>query len=165
MEIKQVVNSIKKWSDNIEQIIYLADIKGKEHIENYRLKDFQNIYKLMRKCERCGKEFLPHPNFKKWQKYCDIQCRNQATCINRYEIKLDDRQRPVDLLRKSIYERKYRARRDNISIDIDSFDILLKKLTVLVKQRWDLTEQDYNNKITDLYKDYKTIVQRGKGGT
>ena len=165
MKNKEVCDSIKRWADNIEQIVCLANIKGKEYITNYKVKDLFIIDELLRKCERCGNYFLPNPNFKQYQKYCDIHCRNKATKTHRYELKLDERQRPVDLLRKSIYERKYRARRDNVVIDVDSYNTILKKLSVLVKQRWNITETEYNNKIADLQYEYDTVVQRGKGDT
>lgn len=160
---QELCNNIKKLSINIEQIIYLADIKGKEYVKEYKLIDIQNIDKLLRKCDRCGEYFLPNPNYKKWQKYCDIHCRNLSTKEKRTEIKLDKRQRPIDLLRKSIYEREYRARRENIEIDTEAFSLLLKKLTVLVKQRWNISENEYNRKMTELQEEYDTIVQRGKG--
>lgn len=164
MEINEVYNNIKKWSENIEEIVYLSEnLKGKEYIKNYKLKDIQHIDKFVRKCERCGKDFIPNPNFKKYQKYCDIHCRNQATRINRYEIKLDERQRPVDLLRKTIYERKYRARRDNLEIDIAGYNLILKRLSTLVKSRWKMTKEEYEKQLTDLQYDYDTLVRKGKG--
>lgn len=164
MKINEVYDNIEKWAYDIEQITYLINIKGKEYIQNYKLRDLQNISKLIKKCERCDKYFIPNPNLKHWQKYCDIKCRNQATRDNSYKIKLDTRQRPIDLLRKTIYERKYRARRDNIDIDLVSYNILLKKLTSLVKHRWSYTEAEFNNKFEDLQYEYITIVQRDRKG-
>ena len=164
MEINEVYNNIKKWAENIEEIVYLSEnLKGKEYIKDYKLKDIQCIDKLVRKCARCGKDFIPNPNFKKYQKYCDIHCRNQATRDNRYEIKLDERQRPVDLLRKTIYERKYRARRDGIEIDIAGYNSILRRLSTLVKSRWKMTKEEYEKQLSDLQYDYDTLVQKGKG--
>ena len=40
MEINEVYNNIKKWAENIEEIVYLSEnLKGKEYIKNYKLKD------------------------------------------------------------------------------------------------------------------------------
>lgn len=163
MEMSNVYDNIIKWGVSIEQLIYLVeDIKGKEYIQNYKLKDIQHIDNIIKKCERCGKYFIPNPNFKKHQKFCDKRCRNQATRDHKYILNLDEKQRQVDLLRKSIYERKYRARRDDSNISMDKYDILLKKLKVLVKSRFDYSKDEYDNMMYEFYKEYNRIVKEDK---
>lgn len=163
MKIDKSYKVIINWADNIEQMLYLLDIKGEQYIKDYKLKDIQQIDKLVRKCERCGKDFLPNPNFKTYQKYCDIHCRNKATRESRYNLNLDERQRPVDLLRKAIYERRYRARRDNIPINEEGYEVILRKLTKVVKSRWKLSQDEFDKQMEDLQYEYDKLVEAGKG--
>ena len=160
MEVKDEYVNIRKMAINIEQIVYLLEnIKGAEYIKDYKLKDIQNLDKIIKKCKRCGNDFIPNPNFKQHQRFCDIRCRNQSTRAHKYELKLDERQRPIDLLRKAIYERKYRAIRDNVDINIKEYKIILKKLTALVKVRWNMTEKEYNKRLSDLQYKYDQLVK------
>lgn len=161
-EMNEVFNNVKKISNSIEQLIYLTDIKGKEYVKNYKLEDFQNIDKLAKICERCGKWFLPNFNFKQHQKYCDKYCRNEATNENRYKIKLDARQKPIDLLRKAIYETRYRAKRDGNQLDLQGLNAILKNLSILIKHRWELSEDEYRNRLSNLQEKYATILQIGR---
>lgn len=162
MNIDKSYEVIINWANDIEQMLYLLDIKGKQYIKDYKLKDIQQIDKIIRKCERCGKDFLPNPNFKVYQKYCDIHCRNKSTRDHRYDLKLDERQRPVDLLRKTIYERRYRARRDNITINEEGYEAILRKLTLLVKSRWKLSQDEFDKQMEDLQYEYDKLVKDGK---
>ena len=161
-ELNEVFNNVKKLSNNIEQLMYLTDIKGKEYVKDYKLEDFQNIDKIVKICERCGKWFLPNFNFKQHQKYCDKYCRNEATNENRYKIKLDARQKPIDLLRKAIYETKYRIKRDKKQLDTQGLNAILKSLMILVKHRWEITEEEYNSRLSELQGKYETILQIGR---
>lgn len=164
MELDEVLNNVKKWAINIEQLIYLTDnIKGKEHLKAYKLVDLQQLGTVIKKCERCDNYFIPNPNLKKWQKFCDIHCRNKAVSEGVYQRRLDARQKPIDLLRKSIYERKFRANRDNYEIDMVGYGILLKKLTTLSKTRWNMTDKEFKKKMDDLHYEYDTLVRIGRG--
>ena len=157
------LSDVVKRAADIQQILSLTNIKGANYLLEYKLIDFMQILSLVKKCPKCNEYFFPNPTTKRLQVYCGAICRNKATNENKYVKHLDEYQRPVDLLRKNIYERKYRARRDNLEIDIAGYNLILKRLSTLVKSRWKMTKEEYEKQLTDLQYDYDTLVQKGKG--
>ena len=163
MDREEIIQMIKQYADDMQKVINNTDINGNENMQIYTLDDLKHIDKYIKVCERCGKLFIPKVANRTSQKYCDKYCRNQATRTQRYEIKLDKRQRPVDLLRKTIYERKYRARRDNIPLDTTGYDIILKKLQQLVRRRWEISQKEYDTEMSQLHREYDSLVMAQKG--
>lgn len=162
MNIDKILNAIKEWSINIEQMIELSEINGKDHIKEYKLKDIQQLDKIIKKCVRCGKYFIPNPNFKQHQIYCDKNCRNISIQQGVYTSKLDDKMRQIDLLRKTIYERKYRVNRDNLDVSLKEYNIILQELKRLSPQRNNISTNVFEEEMQKLREDYHTLVKRDK---
>ena len=158
MEVNEICTNIKKWAQDIEQYVYLLDAKGVAHLKNYKLADLQEIDKYIKVCIRCGSTFVPNYNYRQWQIYCCKQCRDTATRDNKFILKLDKEQKAVDLLRKSIYERRYRAKRDNKAFNEQAFSILQKKLSILVKQRKTMKSKQFYNELDTLYDEYYRLT-------
>lgn len=161
----KVLGDVVKKSRDIEQLMYLINLNGIEHIRNYKLADLMRVQSVIKKCVRCGEYFLPNPNFLHHQVYCGIVCRNQASGENRAKYKLDEFQKPVDSLRKAIYERKYRALRDGKYYNAGDYDIILKKLSRLLAKRYKISKEEYFKQYNDLCVRYKEAVKKQKANT
>lgn len=161
----QALADVVHKSADIEQLIYLTELKGKDYILDYKLRDLRQIQSLIKKCVRCGEYFIPNPNTKRHQVYCGVICRNQATRINRYIYHLDEFQKPVDLLRKQIYERKYRANRDGKYFNLHDYEVILRKLSTLLSQRNKVSKEEYFTLYNLIYKEYEEAVKRQKANT
>lgn len=162
---QRAINDIIKYATNIEQLIYFLDVKGKDYAKDYKLDTLMNIKSVLKKCVRCGQYFLPNPNTLNHQIYCGIACRNQATRDIRYKYKLDEYQKPVDLLRKQIYERKYRANRDGKYFNQEDYNIILRKLSILLSKRNVISKNEFFKQYSDLYTEYREAVKKQKANT
>jgi len=160
-----ILSDVVVNASEIEKLIFSTDIKGKDYILEYKLIDLKQLQSIVRKCVRCGEYFIPNPNNKRQQVYCGAICRNQATRKNRYVYHLDEYQRPVDLLRKTIYERKYRAIRDGKYFNIDEYEVILKKLTLLLAKRNKIAKDEYFKEYDELYRQYEIAVKNQKANT
>ena len=151
---------IKELADEISNIINGWNIIGKENLIEYRFYDMQCLDKIIRKCNRCGKQFVPKLNNRNTQKFCGIECRNQSTNEHKFVLKLDKYQRPVDLLRKSMYERIYRAKRDNKKLPCaKDYEKILFKLRMLIKKRGKISDKEYFKEFAELKKQYNEITK------
>lgn len=157
------IENIKQLAEKIEYIISNTDIKCKGNIAEYKLSDLQNIDTVIKQCKSCKKYFIPSFYYKNHQQYCTVTCRDTQTTIKKYQSKLDERQRPIDLLRKTIYERKYRTIRDNKLYKEEDYNVLLLRLKALNKKRWELSEKEYNSTLEDVHINYLEIVAKEKG--
>ena len=159
-----VLSDVVKRATDIQQILSLTNIKGANYLLEYKLIDFMQILSLVKKCPKCNEYFFPNPTTKRLQVYCGAICRNKATNENKYVKHLDEYQRPVDLLRKNIYERRYRAQRDGKYFNEADYQAVLKRLKALVKQKDLMSRDEYFNKLDDITKDYELAVKAQKYG-
>ena len=157
---KQLLNIQIKSEEIIKQIEQL-DILNSNYLYEYKILELKNICSIIKECPRCKKYFIPAYSNIVNQIYCDKKCRNVITRQHRYEIKLDKYQKPVDMLRKTIYERRYRFRRDNITVDETPYVAILKKLTALRKLSKVIPEQEFFNKLNQLREEYIQISRKG----
>lgn len=154
---------IKELANEISNIIDGWNLLGKENLIEYKFYDMQQLDKIIRKCNRCGKYFVPKLNNRNTQKFCDIECRNQSTNEHKFVLKLDKYQRPVDLLRKAMYERIYRAKRDNKKLACaKEYDEILLKLRQLVKKRKKISDKEYFKEFKELKKQYYEVTKSTK---
>lgn len=146
--INVLLVGVSKHIDNIEAL-------NKQNIYDYKYRDLLNVDKILKVCPRCGNIFVPAYNSKNTQIYCSDDCRYNSTQDTRKELKRDTRYDKIDNLRKLIYERKYRAKRDKKSIsqdELDNFDIILLECKSLVKDRKKIPYYEFNKR-------YETILQ------
>lgn len=146
--INILLNGVNKHIQNIEAI-------NKQNIYDYKYKDLLDVEQILKVCPRCMKVFVPAYNSKNTQIYCSDDCRYNSTQDTRKELKRDRRYDKIDNLRKLIYERKYRARRDNKNIkenDLENFEIILLECKSLVKDRKKIPYYEFNKR-------YETILQ------
>lgn len=155
---------VTKRATDIHQILNLTNIKGENYLLEYKLIDLLQIQSLVKKCPKCGEYFFPNPTTKRLQVYCGAVCRNVATNEHKYVKHLDKYQRPVDLLRKNIYERRYRANRDDKYFNEADYLAVLRRLKVLVKEKKYMSDEEYFNKLDDITRDYETAVKIQKYG-
>ena len=160
------IDSIKAISilvTGIDKHIANIDVMNKENLYEYRYKDLQNMNAIIRRCARCNREFIPNMRMQNTQIYCGDDCRYNSTVTTRKVLKQDSRYKQIDNLRKLIYERQYRARKDNKPIsDIENkvFKSILNDIKKLTKDRKCITEYEFNkryNNLVTLYKKYRRI--------
>lgn len=158
----KTLKNIESTAKNLDQLIILTNIRGAENILDYKLKDVARVTKFLRKCQRCGEYFLPVYVNRSTQVFCGKGCRNYSTREHKFELHLDEYQRPLDLLRKNIYERKYRANRDNLKYNSAEFEMILKKISILLKTRKQVTREIYFDKVNKLYDEFYSVVEKDK---
>ena len=163
VELKTLGEIVAKSRD-IEQLIYLTNLNGVEHIRNYKLADIMRIQSLIKKCVYCGEYFLPNSTAINRQVYCNIFCKNRDTNECRYK-NLDEFQKPVDALRKSIYERRYRAKKNNKYFNSSDYNLILKKLSRLLAKRNKISKEEYFKQYNELYLSYREAVKKQKLNT
>ena len=149
--INVLLVGIDKHIKNIEAL-------NKQNIYDYKYKDLLNVDQILKVCPRCAKVFVPAYNSKNTQIYCSDDCRYNSTQDTRKELKRDTRYDKIDNLRKLIYERKYRARRDKKSIsqdELDNFDIILLECKSLVKDRKKISYYEFNQRYNTLMELYR----------
>lgn len=152
------IEAIKLLATGIEKHIDSLDLDKSYNLYEYRLKDFLQLDTVIRKCTRCGKLFVPKLGSIGIQQYCSDDCRYNSTLETRKIIKQDEKYHKIDSLRKLIYEKKYRAKRDNkplkenISI---AYEEILKDLKHLTRIRNKIPTKQFNKEYDILYAKYK----------
>lgn len=152
---------VESLMNRVNHYINDLDKQGVLHMENiieYKYKDLFNLSKVVKVCPRCNKQFIPNYNSRNTQMYCGDDCRYNSTQETRKELHFDDRYRKIDNLRKLIYEKKYRARRDNkhISDDMtDTYEVILLECKSLVKDRKKIKYYEFNQRYNTLMQLYR----------
>lgn len=152
---------VESLMHRVNHYINDLDKQGVLHMENiieYKYKDLFNLNKIVKVCPRCNKQFIPNYNSRNTQMYCGDDCRYNSTQETRKELHFDDRYRKIDNLRKLIYEKKYRARRDNkhISDDMtDTYEVILLECKSLVKDRKKIKYYEFNQRYNTLMQLYR----------
>lgn len=159
---KEIIGRIHELTDTIDTALgLLLRVNGKQNIKEYKYLDLLCLDKYIKTCARCGKQFIPNYNTRNIQIYCDINCRYEATSEKRYNYKLDKYHRPVDLLRKAIYERIYRANKLNKPIqNYDGLQEILKDLTALLKKRQLVTDEEYFKEFAQIKEQYNKLTHK-----
>lgn len=158
MELNSSIKAIQVLVAGIDNHISNLDVETKDNLLEYKYKDLYNIESLVRVCPRCNKVFIPRYVTKSSQQYCTDDCRYNSTQATRKVLKQDARYKKIDNLRKLIYERKYRARRDNIPLtqNINNiFEGILDELKSLTSKRKYLSEQEFDKIYNELHTRYK----------
>lgn len=149
--INVLLVGVDKHIKNIEAL-------NKQNIYDYKYKDLLNVDQILKVCPRCMKVFVPAYNSKNTQIYCSDDCRYNSTQDTRKELKRDTRYDKIDNLRKLIYERKYRARRDKKNInkdEIEGYEIILLECKSLVKDRKKISYYEFNQRYNTLMELYR----------
>ena len=157
-----IIDSLKAVVDkavDIEQILKLTNMKGIQYLPDYKLDDLKKIQSLVRKCVICHEYYLPNPVTKRLQVYCSPKCRN--TVIKSSSVSnLDKYKRPLDLIRKNIYIRRYRAQKDNKYFNEAEYSAILKRIQVLLKNQKYLSDDEYFKQIDDITDAYELAIKR-----
>lgn len=149
--INVLLVGVDKHIKNIEAL-------NKQNIYDYKYKDLLNVDQILKVCPRCMKVFVPAYNSKNTQIYCSDDCRYNSTQDTRKELKRDTRYDKIDNLRKLIYERKYRARRDKKNMnkdEIEGYEIILLECKSLVKDRKKISYYEFNQRYNTLMELYR----------
>lgn len=160
MEENNSIKAIKILATGIENHITSLDIETGKNLLEYRLKDFLDIENIIKPCARCDRLFVPKFVSVGKQIYCGDDCRYNSTATNRKQIKQDNRYKKIDNLRKLIYERKYRAKKDNKEIPqtrLDVYNQILIGLKDLTRKRKHITLSQFNSKYNEIYTKYRYI--------
>lgn len=129
-----------------------------ENIIEYKYKDLFNLEKIVKVCPRCNKQFIPSYNCRNVQQFCGDDCRYNSTQDTRKVMKQDGRYKKIDNLRKLIYEKKYRARRDNKNLNednLDTYEVILLECKSLVKDRKKIQYYEFNQRYNTLMQLYR----------
>lgn len=149
--INVLLVGVDKHIKNIEAL-------NKQNIYDYKYKDLLNVDQILKVCPRCMKVFVPAYNSRNTQVYCSDDCRYNSTQDTRKEMKQDSRYHKIDNLRKLIYERKYRARRDKKNMnkdEIEGYEIILLECKSLVKDRKKISYYEFNQRYNTLMELYR----------
>lgn len=155
---KNQLENIKKLLNEIYKNIDDIDMDNKHNIKEYKLIDLENIDDIVKKCEKCGKLYIPKYYNKVYQKYCSKECLNKSTKEKRYVHNSDERYKVINNLRKLIYEKKYTAKKYNkpLSIELEKqLNSLLLDLKQVSKTRKNLNDDEFRLKIEQIYTTYK----------
>lgn len=161
MEIEKKSNCIRTLMNKINECVNDLNKDGILYIENiieYKYKDLFNIEKIIRECHRCNKKFIPKYNTRNTQIYCCDDCRYNSTQETRKVIKQDGRYKKIDRLRKLIYEKRYRANKENKplkeSIEQEYINILMDCRHLSTKRKH-LTQYEFNKTYDELMRRYR----------
>ena len=162
MDLISISAYVETYMNKINYYINELDKQGVLHMENiieYKYKDLFDLKKIIKVCPRCNKQFVPNYGCRNTQIYCGDDCRYNSTQDTRKELKRDRRYDKIDNLRKLIYERKYRVRRDSKQInkdELDNYEIILLECKSLVKDRKKIPYYEFNKRYETLIQLYRT---------
>lgn len=162
MEYESSIKAIEILVSGIDKHINSLNIETKDNLLEYKYKDLYDIKSLVRVCSRCNKVFIPKYSAKSTQQFCTDDCRYNSTQATRKQLKQDARYKMIDNLRKLIYERRYRARRDRqplTSHTESEFDSILEDLKSLTTQRKYISEDIFAEKYKKLHTRYKNTAK------
>lgn len=166
MGLTSVSACVESLMNRVNYYINDLDKQGVLHMENiieYKYKDLFNVKNIVKVCPRCGKVFVPNYNSRNTQIYCGDDCRYNSTQDTRKELYFDDRYRKIDNLRKLIYEKKYRAKRDNKQLTSDvekGFEQILGGCKRLTKDRKKITLYEFTKRYDKLMQQYRGLSNR-----
>lgn len=154
------VYAIKEMASTVNVAIDRLNIQGAENLIKYSCADLMHLEDFIHECSRCGMNFISKRSFKTAQIFCSADCRYNSTRADRKDKRMDKYERPVDLLRKTIYERMYRARRDGIDMpNADEIRLILTQLKVLRRKRNKMEYGEYLQQCVLLRDKYKTLIK------
>lgn len=159
MDNKQILLEIDTLVKDIKEKISQLDINNKEYIYDYKLSDIVDTNNIIRKCRTCGKEFVPSNKTRGSQCFCGDECRYYSTKEHKHTLKQDARYIKIDNLRKLIYERRYRAKRDGKEITQEQskiFDYVIAELKKLTHTRNQISLYEFNKRYNELAELYST---------
>ena len=158
------INRIKQIATELKQAFEDLGVENPHNLNEYHYKDLIHIDEYIKTCKRCGKYFFPSLNGKVHQKFCGDACRYNTTLETaKKKKKMDYKYRQIDLLRKVIYEYRYRCLRDNIKWSLNeriTFERILVELTQLRKDKDNYGKREFDKIITEL----KTQYQKARFG-
>ena len=158
MSNEDSIKAISILVSGIDKHINNINAKYKQNLYDYKYKDLLNMNNIIKICLRCNTEFIPNYNSRNTQVYCSDDCRYNSTQDTRKELKQDSRYDRIDNLRKLIYERKYRARRDKRKMnkdEIEGYEIILLECKSLVKDRKKISYYEFNQRYNTLMQLYR----------
>lgn len=161
MGIISISACVESLMNRVNHYINELDKQGVLFVENiieYKYKDLFDIKKVVKECPRCNKKFIPNYSSRNTQIFCSDDCRYNSTQETRKVYKQDDRYNKIDNLRKLIYERKYRARRDKKQMnkdELDGYEVILLECKSLVKDRKKITYYEFNQRYNTLMQLYR----------
>lgn len=161
MGIISISACVESLMNRVNHYINELDKQGVLNVENiieYKYKDLFNIQKIVKVCPRCNKQFIPNYNSRNVQQFCGDDCRYNSTQDTRKVMKQDGRYKKIDNLRKLIYEKKYRARRDKKNInedELDTYEVILLECKSLVKDRKKIQYYEFNQRYNTLMQLYR----------
>ena len=128
---------MNKLKEQVKQLINIVDnmeIQGKNNLINYKLKNILSNEVPTKVCERCGKPFIP-PYNSLCQKYCCDDCRYNSAKQNRKYTTNNTVTRPIEMLAKRIYQKRYYCKQHNIKLpNKDKLQQLLNELIIFRKE-------------------------------
>lgn len=153
------LNEIKRLTTELKQKVDSLDVQDKHNFNEYRYIDMVHLEDYIRPCKRCGKYFFPKLNGKHHQKFCGDACRYNTTLETAKRIKkMDYKYRQIDLLRKVIYEYRYRCNRDCIKWSLEEkvvYERILVELSHLRRHRNDYNKREFDKIIGNLKSQYQ----------
>ena len=157
--MEEQIKHIKHLGKALKQTIEAMDIQDKHNLYEYHYEDLTHLEDFIRPCKRCGKYYFPKLNGKNHQKFCGDACRYNTTLETaKKKKKLDYKYRQIDLLRKVIYEYRYRCQRDNIKWTLEekiTYERILVELTNLRQHKDEYNKRDFDKVINVLKSQYQ----------
>lgn len=158
IETENQIKEIKELCNILEEKINNLNIVNNTNLLYIKISDIDKL--AFKKCKRCNKLFIVSYNNTN-QCYCSDDCRYGSTKSTRKtRLNEDIKFRAIDNLRKTIYERKYRAKLDNKPLkNIKLLDQILIELKHLQKEKYYLDCETFNICIENLRMAYKKAVK------